>query len=181
MDITTQEVARAEWRATLDGIAERCRGWAATVELIGSDIGDQVAAEGLAFQGISYETRGPEARNILVELGDSPGELFVHRVARPCGVRIAFTRPGAEADVQLETEEGVTTLVRLVARAALPPGRSAPRKAGAARARRTGVAPVALVLGALAGAAIVVGVVAISRRRARTAGPGLTPASCPPR
>jgi hypothetical protein len=131
METTTQTITREDWQSVLEGLGQRHRGWAATIEIIGLDVGDQFAADGLPFQGISYETRGSAAGSILVEVGDEPDDYMVHRVASPRAVRIAFSRPGSQADIQLESDDGTMTLVTLCPRRELPEGRtttSSPRR-----------------------------------------------------
>jgi hypothetical protein len=131
METTTQEIARVDWLAALEGLSQRLRGCATTIEIVGSDIGDQIEVEGAALQGLSFDPVGSEAGSILVELGDTPDDYMVHHVHRPRTVRVAELTQG-ETSIQIETESGETTLISLRPRTGLPPppGRSRGRAWG---------------------------------------------------
>ena len=59
----------------------------------------------------------------LVEVGDAGTPFTTHRIARPRAVRAAVTQPGEETDVEIEGEDGTTTVVRIRRRPELPPPR----------------------------------------------------------
>ena len=120
MSTTTQEIPREKWRAYFDTLADECRGWGATIEELDRDLGDQPLADGVPLQGISVETAGSEAGSILIEAGDAGAPFIAHHIRRPRTVRIATTQPGADVDIEIESEEGGTVLVRLRPLAALP-------------------------------------------------------------
>ena len=58
--------------------------------------------------------------DILIEVGDAGTPFETHLIHKPRAVRVAVMQPGAEADIQFETDEGVTTLIRLRRRPELP-------------------------------------------------------------
>jgi hypothetical protein len=77
-------------------------------------------ADGVPFQGISFETNGSAAGDVLVEVGDIGTPYEVHRINRPRAVRGADIRPGVETDVQIESMDGTTRVIHLRLRPALP-------------------------------------------------------------
>jgi hypothetical protein len=117
----TQELPKEKWRAYFDTLADRYQSWAITIEALDRELGDQTLADGLPLQGISFETAGSQAGDLLIEAGDAGTPFRTHLVHRPRIVRIASTQPGADVDVEIESEDGVTTLVRLRPLPALPP------------------------------------------------------------
>jgi hypothetical protein len=121
MNATTLEIARDRWRLYFEEVGRLYEGWATTVEVLGRELGDQPAEEDLPLQGISYEISGSDAGNILIELGDIEPAFVTHHVERPRAVRAADTQPGAETDIQIESEDGTITLVHLRPRPGLPP------------------------------------------------------------
>jgi hypothetical protein len=122
MSITTVEVPRETWPEYFKDISRLYQGWSATVELLAGELGDQRAADGLPFQGLSYEYKGgSQAGDILVEVGEAGMPFETHLIHRPKAVRAAPTQPGAETDIEIESEDGVTTILRLRTPAALPP------------------------------------------------------------
>lgn len=118
----TQEIPQVGWAAQLREWSEQYRGWRASIEVMGGELGNQRVAEDLPLQGFSAETKGSEAGKILIELGDTPEDFMIHHVDHPLRMRVVDAQPGAETDVQIESESGMTTLVRLRAPTALPPG-----------------------------------------------------------
>lgn len=124
MTTTAQIIPKTTWPEYFEELAKVYAGWAVTMELLAGEVGDQRRVDGLPFQGISYEIAGSQAGDILVETGDAGTPFETHLIRRPCIVRAAQTRPGAELDIEIEDEEGVTTLIELRRRPALPPGQS---------------------------------------------------------
>ncbi len=113
----TREIARDEWPVFFDAFSRRHEGWLVTVEVFG-DLGAQVEVEERALKGIFAEERDG---SITIEIltGSSPEETFTHAIARPKRVSIEETGEGAEAALQIESEDQGTTLVRFRT-AALP-------------------------------------------------------------
>ena len=116
----TQEIPKDKWQVYFPALAKQYAGWATSVEALHRELGDQRVMDGLPLQGISYETAGSQAGDILIEAGDAGTPFETHLVHRPTAVRIAVTQPGAEADVEIDSAEGYATLVRLRPRPQLP-------------------------------------------------------------
>ena len=99
-------------------------GWATTVEVLAT--GDHPRIDGLPLQGLSFEAKGgSQAGDILVEAGDKGTAYETHLIHRPKVVRAADTRPGEETDIEIESEEGYTTIVHIRRRPELPEPRPA--------------------------------------------------------
>jgi hypothetical protein len=116
----TYDISSDKWPALFNVLSRQYEGWAATIEVLQGELGDQQAADGLPLQGLSFERAGSQAGDILIEVGDAGTPFETHLIHRPRAVRVAVMRPGAEADIQFETDEGVTTLLRLRRRPELP-------------------------------------------------------------
>jgi hypothetical protein len=121
MSVPTVEIPQDQWHNYFNDVSRLYQGWGVTIEVMSGDIGDQPAAQGPPLQGLSFEKAGSEAGDILVEVGDAGTPYEVHHIDRPRRVRMVDSDPGAEADIQLESEDGVVTLVRLRRRPELPP------------------------------------------------------------
>jgi hypothetical protein len=124
MNVTTQEIPKDRWRSYFDDVGKTYDGWGVTIEVLGRELGDQPAEEGLPLQGITYETAGSDAGNILIEVGDLVPAFVTHHVDRPQRVRVADAQPGAEFDIEIESDDGTITLVHLRPRPELPPRRT---------------------------------------------------------
>jgi hypothetical protein len=122
MSTTAIEIPKETWAEYFKDIAKQYGGWAVSIELLDRQLGDQRAMDGLPFQGISYEYKGgSQAGDILIEAGDKNLPFETHLVHRPKVVRAVVTQPGAETDIEIESEEEGTTLVHLRMRPELPP------------------------------------------------------------
>lgn len=126
MNIATQEIARDHWLEYFNDLAKLYQNWTVTVQVLDRELGDQRIIDDLPLQGISYDPAGSQAGDILIEAGDAGMPFEVHLVHHPRVVRAAATQPGAEADIEIEAEDGIVTLVSLRSRPELPaPERSA--------------------------------------------------------
>jgi hypothetical protein len=110
----TQEVPHEEWPLFFDGFSRQHRGWAVTVEVFGPDIGAQLEAQTLAFEGIAADVSGDGREEISIMLGDSPDRHVTHTISSP--TRVLLDRSGVERGagevLSIESSDGSTTLVR---------------------------------------------------------------------
>ncbi|HYE61083.1 MAG TPA: DUF5335 family protein [Phycisphaerales bacterium] len=148
----THDIPRAIWGPYFDGLSRMYQGWRVTVEVLSSDMGDQPVAEGARLYAITLEPRGDEPPAVLIQTGDDLEGVHDHYADAPIAVREVNTQPGYEADVQIESLGGVTTLLRIQRRAELPPART-PSRLPTARAASLPVAGAVLGL-AFAGLAV---------------------------
>jgi hypothetical protein len=124
MNLATIEIPKETWQTYFNDLGRIYRGWGATIEVLAGELGEQPVAKEMPLQGMSYEYKGGSmACDVLVEVGDAGAPFTTHRIARPRAVRAALTRPGEETDVEIEGEDGTTTIVRIRRRPELPPPR----------------------------------------------------------
>lgn len=109
----TIEIPRDAWNVWFQNLSDLYQGTAVTIEVLSCDLGDQFAADGLPLQGLSFETEGSYQGDILVEVGDIEPGYLMHHIDQPRCVRVVDTRPGIEADMQIESADGMITLIRL--------------------------------------------------------------------
>ncbi|HEY2586080.1 MAG TPA: DUF5335 family protein [Tepidisphaeraceae bacterium] len=122
MNATLLEVPPERWQSYFTFLDKEFQGWGASVETLAGELGDQPVAHMVPFQGISFEYKGGSAAgDVLVEVGDIGTPYEVHRINRPRVVRATDMQPGIETDVQIESQDGTTTLIRLRRLPALPP------------------------------------------------------------
>jgi hypothetical protein len=124
MSIATLEVPKQTWSAYFNDLSKQFAGWNVTIEVLAGKLGDQPAADGVPLQGISYESKGgSQAGDILVEMGDAGTPFETHLIHRPRAVRSAPSQPREETHIDIETEQGDTTIVRIRRHRELPPPR----------------------------------------------------------
>ena len=110
--MSTQEIPREEWTAFLDSFSRQHAGWLSTVEVLGSAIGAQIAVREQPLSGISAELKGVQKDSISILVGDRPDRHVTHIIHAPSHVRLKETEDGAHEALQIESESGVTTLLR---------------------------------------------------------------------
>ncbi|MDB5172240.1 MAG: hypothetical protein JWO87_1051 [Phycisphaerales bacterium] len=115
------EIPKERWLDAFNLLSKEYYGRAATIEVLGMDVGDQPVAEGQPFQGISYDPEGSMAGDVMVEVGDAGSPYETHHIHHPRAVRVSETQPGIEADILVDSEDGDATLVRLRPFPELPP------------------------------------------------------------
>jgi hypothetical protein len=120
MNLMTLEIPRSSWPDHFRGLIDTHEGWGVTIEVLDQELGDQLALHGLTLRGMTLESKGSAAGDILIEAGDAP-DFSSYRIHQPRVIRVVQTRPGLEADLQIESLDGTTTLVLLRSRTALPP------------------------------------------------------------
>jgi hypothetical protein len=112
----TREIPREEWVSFFDTFSRRHERWLATVEIFGDDVGAQVEVGALDFSGMSADLRSGEDL-ITIDFGGSPDCHLTHTIAHPTRVWLGRkeTEHGAAETLDIESEDGVTTLVRFAA------------------------------------------------------------------
>jgi hypothetical protein len=108
-----REIPRDEWAEFLDSFSRQHEGWLVTIEVLGTEIGAQVEAQGKPLEGITADLKGNREASISITVGMNPAERVTHNITAPKQVRIEQAENGADMALQIESAEGVTTLVRL--------------------------------------------------------------------
>jgi hypothetical protein len=114
----TQEIPRAEWNNFFDSFSRQHEGWLATLEIFAPDIGAQEEAHELPLEGISIASEDGSAETIAINLGKSPDNHITHLISAPEHVWLEQTSGGANAALEIESENQTKTLLRF--RSALP-------------------------------------------------------------
>ena len=114
----TQEIPRNEWSTFFDGFSRQHEGWLATLEVFAPDIGAQEEAHELPLEGISIASEDGSAETIAINLGKSLEDHITHVISAPEHVWLEQTSGGANAALEIESENQTKTLLRF--RSALP-------------------------------------------------------------
>jgi hypothetical protein len=111
----TREIPKHEWVPFLNDFSRRNQGHPVAVEVFGPQVGAQREADSLPLVGVTVDlTDGGDNEQIEVIVGDSPSAHLMHAVQRPSQVRLALADEGADEALQIESEDGTTTLVRFL-------------------------------------------------------------------
>jgi hypothetical protein len=115
----TQEIPRKDWSKFFDVFSRQHEGWLATLEIFAPDVGAQEEAHELPLWGISIASgrNGPDA--IAINLGKTAEDHVTHTITKPEHVWLEQTSGGANAALEIESENQTKSLLRF--RSALPP------------------------------------------------------------
>jgi len=117
MSITmTEEISRARWPDFFNAFSLGHENWLVTVEIFAPEIGAQVEANSLRFEGINADLKAGQDR-IMISLGEAFDANITHMISAPTHVRIERSEleRGTFETLQIETEGGATTLIRFLA------------------------------------------------------------------
>ncbi len=115
----TQEIPRQEWNKFFDSFSRQHQGWLATLEIFGAEIGAQQEAHELPLEGVSIASGTNEPEAIAISIGKSPENHLSHTIVKPARVWLEQTDEGANAALEIESEDETKTLLRF--RSPVPP------------------------------------------------------------
>ena len=122
MTITTQEIPRQAWRSYFEELTDVLGTVEATVEVVGRDLGDQVADERQILSDMTYDDRD-DAIIVGLTAPDSEVELIEHMIEQPQRVLVATGEPPPlEVTFDIEDGEQHQWLIHLERPPALPAG-----------------------------------------------------------
>jgi hypothetical protein len=107
--MNTGEIPREQWLRLLDDFSKKHEGWMTTLEVIDSDLGDQIEGE-LPLVGISADLKDHENR-IEVILRRGIEDHVTHIINAPKRLWIKAPDIPTHEAVKVESEDGATTLV----------------------------------------------------------------------
>ena len=117
--MATREIPRENWNSFFDTFSRQHEGWLATLEVLGRDLGAQEEAHELPLEGVSISSGTNEAETIAISIGKTPENHISHTVLKPTHVWIEQTQDGADAVLEIESEDDSKTLLRF--RSSVPP------------------------------------------------------------
>ena len=108
----TVEVQPARWPRALAEFSAIHEGWLISVDILAAAIGAQSEVHDLPLVGVVAE---PHADGGLITISAArfDGEQITHTIHSPTRVWIERTNEGADAAMQIESAEGITTILRL--------------------------------------------------------------------
>ena len=112
MNNETQEIERGDWAAFADDFTKQHAGATATLEAVGSDVGDQYAAENLPFVGMTLESKGSDVGALTLMLGTESADHLERLVAAPKSLRVHVS-PNGETVLQIQADDEPTLLLHL--------------------------------------------------------------------
>ena len=110
--MSTQEIPREQWNNFFDSFSRQHEGSLASLELMSRDLGAQEEAAELSFEGISLNSDTQETAAIVINLAKAPADHVSHMIDHPKHVWVQRTDDGADASLEIESEDDAKTLLR---------------------------------------------------------------------
>src|SRR5262245_7072565 len=107
----TREIPREEWIRFFNDFSKKHEGWVINLEVVGSDIGDQVEAELHPLLGITADVKGGENR-IEIIVGGRPDDDLNRIIEKPQRVWYRHIEGEARDAIDIESEDGTKTLLQ---------------------------------------------------------------------
>jgi hypothetical protein len=117
--MASQEIARDLWQSYFDEFSRSAPASEVTLEVAGEDVGDQIAAERLVFDGITYDD-GDDIVLVALNAPGAPREDYEHLIQSPRQVQVA-TLDNGETTIEVTDAESRKHLVHVRPAEALPP------------------------------------------------------------
>ena len=106
----TRDIPPEQWIKFFDDFSRSHEGWIVTLEVLGSDIGDQEEANNLPLVGISADVKARK-NQIEIIVGGRPDAHVTRFIERPKHIWVKEpTLPGDEA-IEVEAEDGIKTIL----------------------------------------------------------------------
>src|SRR5436853_7080557 len=115
----TQEIPRQEWNSFFYSFSRQHVGWLATLEVFGPEVGAQEEAHELPLEGVSIAAEADKSENIAINMGKTPEDHISRTIPKPKHVWLKKTDEGADAALEIESEDEAKTLLRF--RSPMPP------------------------------------------------------------
>jgi hypothetical protein len=107
----TIEIPRKDWQRALDEFSTVHDGWLVSLDVLGPTLGVQPEIRDLPLRGVTAEAGGPDP-TIMISAARDDGEHITHIIHSPTHVRLEKTNEGADVALQVESLEGMATILR---------------------------------------------------------------------
>ena len=107
------EIKKEQWTGFFVALGKRRYEWKTKIEVLNSEIGDQILTDGMPLNGITVEARG---NNIAIDIsvGDNTEFHLTHNILNP--TRVAFLEAADNQGdvVDIEEDDGTKTLITFI-------------------------------------------------------------------
>lgn len=107
------KIKKGDWKNFLDSLSKRRYEWKTGVEVLNTDVGDQILSDGLLLNGITAERTG-DSTTIAISLGGNADHHQTHTIKNPTTVTFLAGIDGSPDIVAIEEENGTKTLIRFM-------------------------------------------------------------------
>lgn len=108
----TRDIPANQWIPFLADFTRENRGAHAVLEVLGEQVGRQIATENRPFDGISADTKDGES-TVWIAFGSTAANLFTHGVHGAKAIRVHPATVDSGAAIEVDARDGATTLLIL--------------------------------------------------------------------
>jgi len=112
----TEEIEQSRWAEYLAEFTRENRGAHARLEVMGEGVGRQIETEDRPFDGVAADLKDRE-RTVWLHFGSTTDDHLAHGIPKVRAIRALGPQGGTGAVLEIEAEDGTTTLLELT-----PPG-----------------------------------------------------------
>ena len=109
----TKLISQTDWPTFFDRFSQHYGRSLVTLEILGPEVGAQVAEENLEFSGITVEGRDMESNSVIIMMGAKAGNHITHSVRRPKEISLEQTDDGVDLALAIKSDDGTTALLRM--------------------------------------------------------------------
>lgn len=102
----THEIPRHEWTTFFDDLSRQHEGAPVTIEILETTLDPEPEVRKLTLRHVAAHEE-----HITIAAEQSPDERLTHTIVAPTSVRVAETEDGARYAVQIESANGMMTLL----------------------------------------------------------------------
>jgi hypothetical protein len=113
----TREIPRKEWVEFFNNFSRNHKGWTVNMEVFGTEIGAQLEAHEMPLEGVIADLKVTGRDQIAILIEESPQKHLVHSINHPEHVRVEKEESNSEMVIQIQAEDGFTTLLRFCCKA----------------------------------------------------------------
>lgn len=106
----TQEIQKSDWKTFFNTLSKEKLGWETNVQIISLETGANMIAEGLPFNGVTYEDN-EEGQSIEITTGLSAEDHDSHTIPNPQKVAFQENESGKGGTLDIEDASGTKTLI----------------------------------------------------------------------
>jgi hypothetical protein len=109
----TIEIPKENWHEFFNDLSKRRFGWTTRIEILDKDTGDQILADGLPLNGVTFEERSGKSV-IALSIGETPDLHQTHAISNVVKVEYLDEGDFAGGVIAIEEKNEIRTLVSLL-------------------------------------------------------------------
>jgi hypothetical protein len=107
------EINKEDWANFFESLSKRRYEWTTKVEVLNSEMGDQILTDGLPMNGVTMETHGDRI-SIDISVGENTAAHQTHTILNPTKVAFLAADSSHGDVIDIEEADGTKTLITFI-------------------------------------------------------------------